>query len=123
MIVLVLVSVGVYLKTGGLAQLAGWQSVQQEYPVLRARVMDLNAQPLTMEELARLQLGLRTSLQNDPQNLNDWAMLGRLGMVLNNATDASQAFEHALQLAPDNLELQQDYAEMLTRSSDPQDNR
>ncbi len=96
-IVLVLVSVGVYLKTGGLAQLAGWQSVQQEYPALRARVMDPNAQPLTMEELARLQLGLRT--------------------------DASQAFEHALQLAPDNLELQQDYAEVLTRSSDPQDNR
>lgn len=122
-IVLVLVSVGVYLKTGGLAQLAGWQSVQQEYPALRVRVMDPNAQPLTMEELARLQLGLRTSLQNDPQNLNDWAMLGRLGMVLNNATDASQAFEHALQLAPDNLELQQDYAEVLTRSSDPQDNR
>ena len=50
-------------------------------------------------------------------------MLGRLGMVLNNATDASQAFEHALQLAPDNIELQQDYAEVLTRSSDPQDNR
>lgn len=123
LIVLVLVSVGFYLKTGGLAQLAGWVSVQQEYPQLRARVMDPKATPLTMEELARLQLGLRTSLQDDPQNLNDWTMLGRLGMVLNNATNASQAFERALQLAPNNLELQQDYAEVLTRSSDPQDNR
>ena len=123
LIVLVLVSVGFYLKTGGLAQLAGWVSVQQEYPQLRARVMDPKAAPLTMEELARLQLGLRTSLQDDPQNLNDWTMLGRLGMVLNNATNASQAFERALQLAPNNLELQQDYAEVLTRSSDPQDNR
>ena len=123
LIVLILVSVGFYLKTGGLAQLAGWVSVQQEYPQLRARVMDPKAAPLTMEELARLQLGLRTSLQDDPQNLNDWTMLGRLGMVLNNATNASQAFERALQLAPNNLELQQDYAEVLTRSSDPQDNR
>ena len=123
LIVLVLVSVGFYLKTGGLAQLAGWVSVQQEYPQLRARVMDPKAAPLTMEELARLQLGLRTSLQDDPQNLNDWTLLGRLGMVLNNATNASQAFERALQLAPNNLELQQDYAEVLTRSSDPQDNR
>ena len=123
LIVLVLVSVGFYLKTGGLAQLAGGVSVQQEYPQLRARVMDPKAAPLTMEELARLQLGLRTSLQDDPQNLNDWTMLGRLGMVLNNATNASQAFERALQLAPNNLELQQDYAEVLTRSSDPQDNR
>ncbi|ERK11186.1 MAG: c-type cytochrome biogenesis protein CcmI [Pantoea sp.] len=120
---LIVVSLGMYLKTGGLAQLAGWTSVQQEYPALRARVMDPQAKPLTMEELARLQLGLRTSLQSDPQNLNDWTMLGRLGMVLNNATDASQAFERALQLAPNNLELQQDYAEVLTRSSDPQDNR
>lgn len=123
LIVLLLVSVGFYLKTGGLAQLAGWVSVQQEYPQLRARVMDPKAAPLTMEELARLQLGLRTSLQDDPQNLNDWTMLGRLGMVLNNATNASQAFQRALQLSPDNLELQQDYAEVLTRSSDPQDNR
>lgn len=122
-VVLLVVSVGFYLKTGGLGQLAGWVTVQQEYPELRARVMDPKAAPLTMEELARLQLGLRTSLQNDPQNLNDWTMLGRLGMVLNNATNASQAFQRALQLAPDNLELQQDYAEVLTRSSDPQDNR
>ncbi|WP_312184500.1 c-type cytochrome biogenesis protein CcmI [Pantoea sp. CTOTU46764] len=121
--VLLVVSVGMYLKIGGLAQQTAFVSVQQEYPALRARVMDPKAQPLTMEELARLQLGLRSSLQNDSSNLNDWAMLGRLGMVLNNATDASQAFEHALQLAPDNIELQQDYAEVLTRSSDPQDNR
>ena len=76
-----------------------------------------------MEELAHLQLGLRSALQSEPNNRNDWAMLGRLGMVLNNANLASQAFEHALQLAPNNLELKQDYAEVLTRSSDQQDNR
>ncbi len=122
-IVLVAVALGMYLKTGGLTQQTAFISVQQEYPVLRARVMDPKAEPLTMEELARLQLGLRATLQNDTNNLNDWAMLGRLGMVLGNASDASQAFQHALQLAPDNLELQQDYAEVLTRSSDPQDNR
>lgn len=76
-----------------------------------------------MEELARLQLGLRTALQTEPDNLADWTMLGRLGMVLNNADTASQAFEHALQLAPNDLALKQDYAEVLTRSPDPQDNR
>ncbi|WP_239954335.1 c-type cytochrome biogenesis protein CcmI [Pantoea sp. Z09] len=122
-IVLIAVSLGMYLKSGGLAQVAGWMQVQQDYPALRARVMDPQAKPLTMEELARLQLGLRTALQSEPDNLNDWTMLGRLGMVLNNAASASQAFERALQLAPDNLALKQDYAEVLTRSSDPQDNR
>jgi tetratricopeptide (TPR) repeat protein len=62
-------------------------------------------------------------LQTEPDNLADWTMLGRLGMVLNNADIASQAFEHALQLAPNDLALKQDYAEVLTRSPDPQDNR
>ncbi|MDT0177302.1 c-type cytochrome biogenesis protein CcmI [Enterobacter sp. BRE11] len=122
-VALIAVSLGFYLKSGGLAQVAGWMQVQQDYPALRARVMDPQAKPLTMEELARLQLGLRTALQSEPDNLNDWTMLGRLGMVLNNAASASQAFEHALQLAPNNLSLKQDYAEVLTRSSDPQDNR
>lgn len=122
-VVLIAVSLGMYLKSGGLAQVAGWMQVQQDYPALRARVMDPQAKPLTMEELARLQLGLRTALQSQPDNLNDWTMLGRLGMVLNNAASASQAFEHVLQLAPNNLTLKQDYAEVLTRSSDPQDNR
>lgn len=120
---LLAVSLGTYLKTGGLVQMSGWMQVQHDYPALRARVMDPQAKPLSMEELARLQLGLRTALQSEPNNLNDWAMLGRLGMVLNNATTASQAFGHALQLAPHNLALKQDYAEVLTRSSDPQDNR
>jgi cytochrome c-type biogenesis protein CcmI len=122
-VLLLLVSTGVYLQTGGYAQLAGWIAVQRDYPALRARVMDPDAQPLTMEELARLQLGLRTALQQTPGSADEWAMLGRLGMVLNNATAAGQAFERALQRAPDSLELQQDYAEVLTRSGDPQDNR
>lgn len=122
-IVLVVVSLGTYLKTGGLAQFTGWMQVRQAYPELRARLMDPGAKPLSMEELARLQLGLRTALQQEPDNLADWTMLGRLGMVLNNAEIASQAFERALQLAPNDLALKQDYAEVLTRSSDPQDNR
>ncbi|MDQ0549337.1 c-type cytochrome biogenesis protein CcmI [Pantoea agglomerans] len=123
LMVLIGVSLGTYLKTGGLAQLTGWKQVQQAYPELRARLMDPGAKPLSMEELARLQLGLRTALQTEPDNLADWTMLGRLGMVLNNADIASQAFEHALQLAPNDLALKQDYAEVLTRSPDPQDNR
>jgi len=123
LIMLAAVSLGTYLRTGGLAQFTGWMQVQQAYPELRARLMDPGAKPLSMEELARLQLGLRTALQTEPDNLADWTMLGRLSMVLNNAEMASQAFEHALQLSPNDLALKQDYAEVLTRSSDPQDNR
>lgn len=122
-LVLILVSLGFYFKTGGFAQVISWQQVQNDLPALRAQVMDPNAKPLTMEELARLGLGIRTSLQQDPQNVNDWLMLGRIGMVLNNATTATQAFQHAMQLAPEDQEVKLSYADVLTRSPDPEDNR
>ena len=122
-LLLVVVAVGFYLKTGGLAQVAAWRQVQDQMPELRARVANEQAQPLSMEEIARLGLGLRTSLQQDGRNINDWMMLGRVGMALNNATTATQAFAHAYQLDPNNLEVRLGYAEVLTRSNDPEDNR
>ncbi|QUY48300.1 c-type cytochrome biogenesis protein CcmI [Serratia plymuthica] len=122
-LLLVVVSLGFYLKTGGLAQVMDWQQVQAQMPELRARVANERAQPLSMEEIARLGLGLRTALQQDDRNINDWMMLGRVGMALNNATTATQAFAHAYQLDPNNLEVRLGYAEVLTRSNDPEDNK
>ncbi|EKN3979580.1 c-type cytochrome biogenesis protein CcmI [Yersinia enterocolitica] len=122
-VILVVVSVGLYVKTGGLAQVQAWHQVEAQMPELRARVANERAEPLTMEEVARLGLGLRTSLQRDSGNVNDWMMLGRVGMALNNATTATQAFAKAYQLAPDNDDVRLGYAEVLTRSNDPQDNQ
>ncbi len=92
-------------------------------PELRERVANERAKPLSMEEIARLGLGLRTALQQDDRNINDWMMLGRVGMALNNATTATQAFAHAYQLDPNSLEVRLGYAEVLTRSNDPEDNK
>ncbi|MBP1132792.1 cytochrome c-type biogenesis protein CcmI [Serratia sp. PL17] len=122
-VLLVVVTVGFYLKTGGLAQVLDWQQVEAQMPELRARVVNERAQPLSMEEIARLGLGLRTALQQDDRNINDWMMLGRVGMALNNATTATQAFAHAYQLDPNSLEVRLGYAEVLTRSNDPEDNK
>lgn len=120
---LVVVTLGFYLKTGGLAQVLDWQQVEAQMPDLRARVANERAQPLSMEEIARLGLGLRTALQQDDRNINDWMMLGRVGMALNNSTTATQAFAHAYQLDPNSLEVRLGYAEVLTRSNDPEDNK
>lgn len=122
-VILVVVAVGLYLKTGGLAQVQAWHQVEAQMPELRARVANERAQPLSTEEIARLGLGLRTSLQQDACNVNDWMMLGRVGMALNNATTATQAFAKAYQLAPDNEDVRLGYAEVLTRSNDQQDNQ
>ena len=120
---IVLISGGFYLKTGGLLQVMHWQQVQKDFPSLTARIMDPKAKQLTMSELADLGLGIRTELQKDPQNFNNWMILGRLGMVQNNAEQASQAFAQALKLQPENMDVKLSYAEVLSRSADPADNR
>lgn len=117
------VSIGFYLKTGGLSQVMAWRQAQQAYPALKAQVMDPNAKPLSMAALSQLGLGLRTALQHEPDNVNDWLMLGRIGMVLNNAGTATQAFERALQRAPNDAEVKLSYADVLTRSQDPENVR
>ncbi|HEJ7113276.1 TPA: c-type cytochrome biogenesis protein CcmI [Serratia marcescens] len=122
-LLLLVVTVGFYLKTGGLAQVLDWRMVQAQMPELRERVANERAKPLSMEEIARLGLGLRTALQQDDRNISDWMMLGRVGMALNNATTATQAFAHAYQLDPNSLEVRLGYAEVLTRSNDPEDNK
>ncbi|HFW6082442.1 TPA: heme exporter protein CcmB [Salmonella enterica subsp. enterica serovar Enteritidis] len=70
-----------------------------------------------------LALGLRTRLQNDAGNVEGWLMLGRTGMVLGNAGTATGAYANAYRLDPKNRDAALGYAEALTRSSDPEDNR
>ncbi|WP_314154332.1 c-type cytochrome biogenesis protein CcmI [Rouxiella badensis] len=121
-ILLVVVTLGFYLYAGGLGQVSAWNQVMKRMPDLRARVADENAKPLNMMDIQDLGLGLRTDLQNDPDNAKDWLMLGRVGMALNNASTATQAFARAYALSPNDMDIKLGYADVLTRSTDPQDN-
>jgi cytochrome c-type biogenesis protein CcmH len=117
------VSVVSYHYVGGAAQVRVWRQATAQTPVLLERALNPNAAPLNEEEMTRLALGLRTRLQQDAGNVEGWVMLGRVGMVLGNASTATQAYERAYRLAPDNSDAALGYAEALTRSSDPDDNR
>ncbi|EHF1886826.1 cytochrome c-type biogenesis protein CcmH [Salmonella enterica] len=97
-VIVLAVSAGGYALTGSYPQVRAWQQATAQAPGLLDRALDPAAQPLNEEEMARLALGLRTRLQRDPGNAEGWIMLGRTGMA-------------------------QGYAEALTRSSDPEDNR
>ncbi|ELY7488675.1 c-type cytochrome biogenesis protein CcmI [Cronobacter turicensis] len=122
-LLVVAVSGGLFMATHSLKQVNAWQAAARETPSLMARVMDPHAAPLTMDELTRLGLGLRTRLQEEPRNAAGWAMLGRIGMVLNNADTATEAFKRAWQLNSQSTEARLDYAEVLARSAQPDDNR
>ncbi|HEF0007686.1 heme lyase subunit CcmH [Citrobacter amalonaticus] len=112
-----------YYQTGSYKQVQVWQQATAQAPALLERALDPKAEPLNEEDMARLALGLRTRLQAEPANVEGWIMLGRIGMVLGNASTATEAYANAYRLDPKNSDAALGYAEALTRSSDPDDNR
>ncbi|CAD5354293.1 cytochrome c-type biogenesis protein CcmH [Citrobacter sp. Cf077] len=112
-----------YYETGNYKQVQIWQQATAQAPMLLERALDPKADPLNEEDMTRLALGLRTRLQADPANVEGWIMLGRIGMVLGNASTATEAYANAYRLDPKNSDAALGYAEALTRSSDPDDNR
>ncbi|TKU46085.1 cytochrome c-type biogenesis protein CcmH [Citrobacter sp. wls757] len=112
-----------YYETGSYKQVQVWQQATAQAPALLERALDPKADPLNEEDMTRLALGLRTRLQADPTNVEGWIMLGRIGMVLGNASMATEAYANAYRLDPKNSDAALGYAEALTRSSDPDDNR
>ena len=112
-----------YYETGSYKQVQVWQQATAQAPALLERALDPKADPLNEEDMTRLALGLRTRLQADPANVEGWIMLGRIGMVLGNASTATEAYANAYRLDPKNSDAALGYAEALTRSSDPDDNR
>ncbi|MEG3589142.1 cytochrome c-type biogenesis protein CcmH [Citrobacter youngae] len=112
-----------YYETGNYKQVQVWQQASAQAPALLERALDPKADPLNEEDMTRLALGLRTRLQADPANVEGWIMLGRIGMVLGNASTATEAYANAYRLDPKNSDAALGYAEALTRSSDPDDNR
>ena len=112
-----------YYETGNYKQVQVWQQATAQAPALLERALDPKADPLNEEDMTRLALGLRTRLQADPTNVEGWIMLGRIRMVLGNASTATEAYANAYRLDPKNSDAALGYAEALTRSSDPDDNR
>ncbi|MEI7354429.1 c-type cytochrome biogenesis protein CcmI [Pectobacterium versatile] len=122
-LLLVIVSLGVFWKTSAVNRVQELQQVVALTPDLMKRALDPDAEPLTIEEVARLGLGLRSQLETQPDNPQDWWMLGRIAGLLNNYDMSVQAFAKAFQLDPKNTDLALDYADLLSRSTDPRDSQ
>ncbi|MDX6915244.1 c-type cytochrome biogenesis protein CcmI [Pectobacterium carotovorum] len=122
-LLLVIVSLGVFWKTSAINRVQELQQVVALTPDLMKRALDPDAEPLTIEEVARLGLGLRSQLETQPDNPQDWWMLGRIAGLLNNYDMSVQAFSRAFQLDPKNTDLALDYADLLSRSTDLRDSQ
>ncbi|WP_446027497.1 tetratricopeptide repeat protein [Leclercia barmai] len=97
-----------------------WRQATRQLPELINRAIDPRARPLNETELQALALGLRTHLSHDANSPEGWSLLGRVGIMLNNATLATQAYGRAHAIAPDDLPAASGYADVLTRTGEPE---
>ncbi|WP_406702589.1 hypothetical protein [Sodalis sp.] len=89
---LLAVALGMHGLTGGASQVLRRRQTVNEFP---------QGQPLSTEVLSRFAVDLRAELQQHPEDKQNWLILGRLGVVLDNIDMVTQVFAKARRQAPE----------------------
>lgn len=121
-LILLAVSVGVYGLNGSYEKVDDWQRGISQTDALRQKLNESGVESLDQQQIAILAVGLRSQLVNNPERIDDWVMLGRLGLYMRDMTTGIGAFAEASRRAPENMDIQLGYAELLVRSEERNDN-
>ncbi|WP_192890176.1 c-type cytochrome biogenesis protein CcmI [Vibrio bathopelagicus] len=117
-ILVLVVTYGMYFKFGALDKVQHWQEVSSNLPELSKKLMSSEGGALTDDELEDLTLALRTRLHYQPKDSTGWLLLGRIALANRDAQTAIDAMERAYKLEPKNEDVQLGFAQALMLSPD-----
>ncbi|AVH32508.1 c-type cytochrome biogenesis protein CcmI [Vibrio fluvialis] len=122
-LLVVLLSYGMYAKFGNYDKVEHWQQVSGDLPQLTRKLMAPQGQgvELTDQEMEDLTLSLRTRLYYQPEDSTGWLLLGRIAMANRDMQTAIGAMKHAYALEPQDGDIQLGYAQALMLSDDEMD--
>ncbi|EMC0408189.1 c-type cytochrome biogenesis protein CcmI [Vibrio fluvialis] len=122
-LLVVLLSYGMYAKFGAYDKVEHWQQVSADLPQLTRKLMAPQGQgvELTDQEMEDLTLSLRTRLYYQPEDSTGWLLLGRIAMANRDMQTAIGAMKHAYALEPQDGDIQLGYAQALMLSDDEMD--
>ncbi|MBY7908837.1 c-type cytochrome biogenesis protein CcmI [Vibrio fluvialis] len=122
-LLVVLLSYGMYAKFGNYDKVEHWQQVSANLPLLTRKLMAPQGQgvELTDQEMEDLTLSLRTRLYYQPEDSTGWLLLGRIAMANRDMQTAIGAMKHAYALEPQDGDIQLGYAQALMLSDDEMD--
>ncbi|OEF94236.1 c-type cytochrome biogenesis protein CcmI [Vibrio splendidus] len=120
-ILVVVVTYGMYFKFGALDKVQHWQEVSSNLPELSKKLMSSEGGALTDDELEDLTLALRTRLHYQPKDSTGWLLLGRIALANRDAETAKDSMERAYKLEPKNEDVQLGFAQALMLSPDETD--
>ncbi|MEZ8943387.1 c-type cytochrome biogenesis protein CcmI [Vibrio sp. 10N.247.311.12] len=120
-ILVLVVTYGMYFKFGALDKVQHWQEVSSNLPELSKKLMSSEGGALTDDELEDLTLALRTRLHYQPKDSTGWLLLGRIALANRDAETAKDSMERAYKLEPKNEDVQLGFAQALMLSPDEAD--
>ncbi|TNI71862.1 c-type cytochrome biogenesis protein CcmI [Aeromonas media] len=112
-LVLVLVSLGLYYQLGAWQEVSRWQDASSRLGELSNRILVERDSEVTEQDLLDFTLGLRTRLKEEPNDYRGWLLLGRLTLDGNDPEMAREALERAYSLAPQKAMVAVPYAQAL----------
>lgn len=122
-LLLTVISSGMYLSLGSYQKVADWIMVRQKLPELSARLMQSGGEPLTDQEMEDLNLALRSRLYEKPQDAMGWLLLGKIALAKYDATNAVEALMKAYQIDPASSSIRYGYAQALLASGEENNKR
>jgi cytochrome c-type biogenesis protein CcmI len=115
-----LIAVGaVYWQSNNVQALQNWQQTMEKLPDLATRIVSEGDDSIDIQDMREFALGLRTTLRNKPDDVTAWTLLGRVYSANNDIESALQAFDKALELAPDKIDTLANYSQTLLMINQP----
>ncbi len=102
-----------YGLTGHYQRLNDWVAAQQNLPAYGERALLNKGEPLSDQEITLFALALRTKLALEGDDAVAWFVLGRIWFSQGLVDESIEAFERALQLTPERINLRLSYAQAL----------
>lgn len=93
-----------------LYQRLGAQQTVERIAAAQEAVQAVTSSPHALEDMVAR---LAARMEQEPGNVEGWALLGRSFAALNRFDDSAKAYNHALQLAPGNPDILSSYADVL----------
>jgi cytochrome c-type biogenesis protein CcmI len=112
-LLIVVGTAALYSLTGHFTQLQNWQTAQQQLPAYGERALLNKGAPLTDEEIELFALALRTKISKEGDDAVAWFVIGRIWLSKGMLDDAIEAFEKALALTPNRVNVLVSYSQAL----------
>jgi len=107
-----------YWSIGAFNEVNNWQTSLKNYPEIQKKLFEQPNVRSSDAELKDLMLGLRSHLNNEPNDAKGWVLYSRLGRVFQDQKVALEAINKARLADPDNIKIQLESIELKMKIGD-----